>query len=151
MLSWFNTLSLILNVGLLIWAVYERILSNRDKDYIKASIRVWQHQAQGLSSAIKSLSWASGGSTFSMSNKFSKTTDVGIALNAVHEVAESMSQSLYESRFFTDEELKENIKKDKEKTEKMFSSAPVGRTKKYNKKVLKELDEILNTPSQDNK
>lgn len=110
-----EVISFVGNIALAIWAIYERILSQRDKDYIKASIRVWQQQAQGISAAIRSLSFAAGGTLFKA--KFSKVTDVGIALDAIHDVAESMSQSLYETRFFTDEELKENMKKDKEKAE----------------------------------
>ena len=105
-------LSYIANGVLLVWAVVERVLSEKDKSYIKASIRIWQHQANGIASAINKLSWSSGRSSM---DSFSKTKDVGIALNALHDVAESMSQSLYESRFFTDEELKENIRKDKQK------------------------------------
>lgn len=111
-MSTLEIISYIANAGLLIWAVIERILSEKDKSYIKASIRIWQHQANGIASAISKLSWSSGRSSV---DSFSKTKDVGIALNALNDVAESMAQSLYESRFFTDEELKENMRKDKQK------------------------------------
>ncbi len=129
-----GVISLVLNVGLVVWAVYERILAQRDKDYIKASVRVWQHQAQGIASAISTLASAAGAG-FAWT-KFSKAQDVGIALNSVHAIAESMSQSLYESRFFTDEELKENIKKDKENAE----ARAVVKTLKHKKREKRKID-----------
>jgi hypothetical protein len=113
MITYIDVLSWILSACLLAWAVYERILSQSDKSYIKSSIRIWQHQAQGISKAIQTLTWASL-EKMSIGDKFSNTKDTGIALDALHDVAESMSDSLYESRFFTDDELKENMRRDSE-------------------------------------
>ncbi len=138
MFGWWEVISLIANVGLLVWAVYERILSQRDKDYIKSSIRAWQHEAQGIATALRTLAWASGAG-FSPA-KFSHVKDVGIALDALHDVAESMSQSLYESRFFTDEELKENIQKDKAKAEEALTTITIPKTKR--KKIQKEAMDV---------
>lgn len=124
-MSTIEIISYIANAVLLIWAVAERILSAKDKAYIKASIRIWQHQAHGIANAIQKLSWASGRLTMT---SFSNTKDVGISLDALHDVATSMADSLYESRFFTDEELKRNIKLDKE-TEKKEEPASVKKPK----------------------
>jgi|SRR3989344_1623211 len=138
-MSW-DTFSVILNVGLAAWAIYQTILAKRDKDYIKSSIRVWQHQAQGIASAINNLVSAAGvGFAWT---KFSKAQDVGIALNSIHSVVESMSQSLYESRFFTEEELKENMKKDKEKSE---AQATVQTLKRKSRKIKKQKQEELSS------
>ena len=107
--------------ALLFWGIYERMSAEKDKSYIKSSVRIWQHQANGISSALSKLSWSCRDDSWaklSQSQTFTKTKDVGIALDSLHEVANSMTQSLYESRFFTDEELKANIKKDKEDKEK---------------------------------
>jgi hypothetical protein len=114
--------SYIANGVLLIWAVVERILSAQDKSYIKSSIRIWQHQANGITSAINKISRSCG--LISLT-KFSNTKDVGIALEALGDVANSMSQSLYESRFFTDEELKQNMKKDRDKEEDKISATSI--------------------------
>lgn len=129
-------ISYITNALLLIWAIAERILSAKDKAYIKASIRIWQHQANGITSAISKISKSCG--SFSL-NKFSNTSDVGVALDALGDVANSMSQSLYESRFFTDEELKANIKKDKDKEDEknkeiLLSMTPTSPQKKLRQK-----------------
>lgn len=112
----FEIISYIANIVLLGWAIFERITSTKDKADIRASIRIWQHQAKGISAAIRKLTWSSGkNNALSFTKSFSRTDDVGIALDALHEVSESMSDSLYESRFFTDRELKENMRKDQKK------------------------------------
>lgn len=111
----------LVNIGLFIWAIYEKMGSAKDKADIKASIRIWQHQAKGISSAIQKIVWSSNSNVSFGFGNFSKTEDVGIALSAIHSVTESMSDSLYESRFFTESEIKDSLKKDKENDDKSFS------------------------------
>ncbi|OGG56660.1 hypothetical protein A3D71_02265 [Candidatus Kaiserbacteria bacterium RIFCSPHIGHO2_02_FULL_55_20] len=133
MISWLEVASWILNVGLLGWAVVERVLSERDKGYIKSSIRVWQQQALGIKNALQKLASAAGGELFTFSKEFTSVKDVGIAIGALHEVANTMAQSLYETRFFSDDELKANLKRDEEKAEADKSKQP--RRRKPNTKT----------------
>jgi hypothetical protein len=113
-----DTLSIIITIVSLAWAVFERFQSAKDKADIKASIRNWQHLVKGLSSSINRLSYSCNDDTFGrIYGVFSEKKDVGIALGALHEISESLADSLYESRFFSEKELKDILKKNKEKEE----------------------------------
>src|SRR3989344_1098417 len=95
---WWSIVSTIIGIGLLVWAIYERIGATKDRADIKASIRNWQHQAKGLSSAISRLKYSClSKDDNAVWGLFSDKKDVGISLDALHSVSESMAQSLYES------------------------------------------------------
>lgn len=105
------TIIAIISIGV---NIYQFVSSQSDKAYIKSSIRVWQHGARGIADALQDIVWGTSGRR-AYSQQFTKVSDVGLAANAVRQSAESMANSLYESRFFTDAELKKNIQEDEEK------------------------------------
>lgn len=113
--SWWSVVStligivfLIGNVGQHVALVKEKDLIQKEKEIHKSQVKVWQHYANGIQSALFLLAYKG----------FNSVPDMKTAVEATQQVANSLYTSLNEERLFTDEEIKEKqLQKEKETKE----------------------------------
>ena len=101
-LFWWSVVSTILGVLLLCFSIWQYKEGENQKEKIKAQVKVWMQQANGLQQSLNRVV------NDNLNKRYSSTDDVCNTIWAIERSAFSLYQSLYEERCVTEEEYKEH-------------------------------------------
>ncbi|MDD5032855.1 MAG: hypothetical protein PHC85_01945 [Candidatus Pacebacteria bacterium] len=104
-LFWWSIVSTFIGVILLCFSIWQYKDGKNQSGKIRAQVKVWMEQANGLSLALQRIV------ADNLSKRYSTTNDVCNAVWALQISAFSLYQSLYEERCVTEEEYKARQKK----------------------------------------
>jgi hypothetical protein len=109
---WWSIISTILSFILVCFSVWQYWASRSQEQKIRAQVKVWMQDANGVSLALQRII------ADNLTRRFSSTNDVCNAVFAVQASASALYQGLYEERCVTEEEYKERQKKIMDKLDK---------------------------------
>ena len=98
-------ISLILNVLLIIAGIWLWLEQRRDKETIKAQIKVWHNSLNGFRNSLVNV-WS-----VANNNDFSSVKDVRNVIMALIPIIEGINTSFFQERFFSEKEIKQGIEK----------------------------------------
>ncbi|OGD68371.1 hypothetical protein A3I18_01655 [Candidatus Campbellbacteria bacterium RIFCSPLOWO2_02_FULL_35_11] len=102
---WWSVVSTLIGVILLCFSIWQYKDGKNQSDKIRAQVKVWMQEANGLSEALRRIV------SDNLEKRYSTTDDVCNAVWALQISAFSLYQSLYEERCVTEEEYKARQKK----------------------------------------
>lgn len=102
---WWSVVSTIIGIALLIFSVWQYLSGRSKEERLKAQVKVWMQDANGISTSLNRVV------IDNLQKRFSTTNDVCNAVWAIQSSASALYQSLYEERCVTEEEYKERQKK----------------------------------------
>jgi len=102
---WWSVVSTILSIILLCFSIWQYQKGQNQEEKIKAQVKVWMQDANGLSIGLKRIVGDN------LAKRYSTTNDVCNAIWGVEASAFALYQSLYEERCVTEEEYKARQKK----------------------------------------
>jgi cadmium resistance protein CadD (predicted permease) len=106
-----NIISAILNVVLLIAGIWLWLEQRRDKETIKAQIKVWHNSLNGFRNSLINV-WS-----IANNNDFSSVKDIKNVIMALIPIIEGINTSFFQERFFSEKEIKQGIEKQREQNE----------------------------------
>jgi len=104
-LLWWSIISTVLGVAFLCFSIWQYKDGKNQSEKIRAQVKVWMQEANGLSEALKRIV------SDNLAKRYSTTDDVCNTVWALQISAFSLYQSLYEERCVTEKEYKERQKK----------------------------------------
>lgn len=99
-LFWWSIISTIIGVFLLCFSIWQYLKGKSQEEKIRAQIKVWMQDANGLSNALKRII------SDNLNTRYSSTNDVCNAIWSIEASAFALYQSLYEERCVTEKEYK---------------------------------------------
>lgn len=103
---WWSIISTILGFTFVCISIWQYWQSQSKEEKIKAQVKVWMQDANGITAALKGIIMTKYGS-----DKFSSIPDVFNAIEAVQEASSALYQSLYEERCVTEDEYRARQKR----------------------------------------
>jgi hypothetical protein len=97
--------SIVFNVILAVFSVWQWIEQKKEKELIKSQIKVWHNVSNGFRNALVNI-WHNV-----MSKRFTNVSDVMPSISTLIPIVEGFNNSLLEERFFSEKEIKENLQK----------------------------------------
>ncbi len=98
-LSTTELFSLVLNIILFIWGIWQLVSARKQEENIKGRIRDWQNQAEGIKNALLQISQNPG--------QFTDKNDMAGAVLSAAQSAVTLEKIFVEERFHTDQEIKQ--------------------------------------------
>lgn len=102
---WVPTLIAIISLGFNVWQL---AINKGEKDRHNSQVKIWQRHAEGIDYGLKNIL------SRTADYDFSSVKDVKNSVFAIESSAFSLSRSLYEERTITEEEYREEEKKNRE-------------------------------------
>lgn len=102
---WWSIISTLIGLILALVSIWQYWSSRSQKEKMKAQVKVWMQDANGISQALNRIV------SDNLYKRYSSTNDVCNSVWAVQSSAASLYQSLYEERCVTEEEYKQRQRK----------------------------------------
>jgi len=112
-MTWYDVLSYILNIGLLIWGVIQMVTAKKEEENTQSELRNWHNQAEGIKNALLQIG--------QNPSQYSDKVDISNAVSAVSQSAVAFSKALEQRRLFTEEEVKKEIQDGRTETKRMLN------------------------------